>query len=218
MIHALLLALILLCTAGLHAQSTLQLTSQEFAQASATEKRALLRALFERKIPIDTGQLVDTIRVAAGDADARIRQQALVTLTGRSVGLLLSKDRNAMGDWIQERPAILQLRPTIERALADGDGNVRASAVAALQAIDFDGIQPLGRQLSPETASALASRYGVETFVEARRTIIQVLGGGAASSAVARQTVMAATRDPEPTIRELARRALADSGPPTPRP
>ena len=215
-------ALALLCCVAAHAQPTdgqptAQITSTEFAQAPSPQKIAYLRALFDHKFPIDTGQLVETIRVGLGDADARIRRMALTTVTGRSLGPIFGKGKG-MDEWIRERPAILQLRPVITRALTDGDGDVRGGAVAALQAIDFDGVQPFGRKLSPETVSALADRYGKETFVEARRAIIQVLGGGAASSPVAQKTVRAAmTTDAEPQLRDLARRLLADSGPASPK-
>jgi hypothetical protein len=97
-------------------------------------------------------------------------------------------------------------------------GTCEVAPSPVLQAMDFDGVQPFGRKLSPETVSALADRYGKETFVEARRAIIQVLGGGAASSPVAQKTVIAAmTTDAEPQLRDLARRLLADSGPASPK-
>jgi len=56
---------------------------------------AYLGALFEHRFPVDSGQMVETIRIGLGDADARIRRMALTAVTGRSLGLVLRKGRSA---------------------------------------------------------------------------------------------------------------------------
>lgn len=193
-------------------------TGADFAQATGEAKLSTLKRLVVRDAPIEPTALAETLRAGAGDANPAIRSAAMAVLASR--GLMVQMTRGGPSDtakrgWLQERPELLKLRPTVEALLADSVPDVRFQAVSALQALDFDGGGVYGKRLTVETVRTLARHYAGEQTVRVRRAVVSVLGGAAATVPEAQKVLSQATTDAAAEVRQVALLGLMEAGPAT---
>jgi hypothetical protein len=202
----------------------LPVTPEAFATATTQAKREALSQIARHALELPPGDVVAVLKAGLLDVDLDVRRQALNAVASHAAGQLFltpepppsrrsrgvtpPADPPALQDrvrraWLNERPLMSDLRPSVLATLADLDPGLRRNAVFALVCLDFDGGQG-EPALREQTIADLAAAFRRERAGSVRAEIVKSLALTPQDTPELRQLVLQALDDPHGDVRRHA--------------